>query len=129
MRFFLLLAVVCFSVPAFAALAPQYYEQARTNADSVIVVRVERVSGLALGDRGTCHVVGVVAAVERGTRYQVDARVTIGVPCRRLHADVPASGVQYKEVHELRRSRWGRAFLDANGDLALYQYDILAAYP
>jgi hypothetical protein len=126
----LILAVVSFAAPAFAALAPEYYEQARANADSVVVVRVERVAGLALmRASGDCRVSGVVEAVERGSRHSVGDALSIVVPCRRANAQIPASGVQYEEANELRRSRWGRAWLDANGELALYQYDILASYP
>jgi hypothetical protein len=129
MRLFLLLAVF-FAVPAFAALPPQYYEEARANAENVVVVRVERVAGLGLANGyGECRVTGTVAAVERGTRHSTAERLSIAVPCRRASANIPASGVQYEDMSELRRSRWGRAYLDANGNLALYQYDILAVYP
>jgi hypothetical protein len=130
MRVLFLLAAIFAAVPAFAALPPQYYEEARANAESVLVVRIERTAGLAFRrGYGDCHVFGVVEAVERGSRYSAGDAVRISVPCRRPNAQIPASGVQYEEVAELRRSRWGRAWLNVNGELALYQYDILASYP
>lgn len=130
MRALFLLAAIFVTVPAFAALPPQYYEEARANAESVLVVRVERTAGLAfMRGYGDCRVSGVVEAVERGSRYSAGDAVTISLPCRRQNAQIPASGVQYEDVSELRRSRWGRAWLNANGELALYQYDILASYP
>jgi len=66
-----------------------------------------------------------VEAVERGERYGVGQSIAIGAPCRRPNAQIPASGVQYEDAAELRRSRWGRAWLDPHGELALYQ----GAYP
>jgi hypothetical protein len=130
MRAVILLVAIFTTGPVFAALAPQYYEEARANAESVLVVRIERATGLPfMRGYGPCRVSGIVEAVERGSRYRVGEPITISVPCRRQNAQIPASGVQYEGVSELRRSRWGRAWLDAHGELALYQYDILASYP
>lgn len=130
MRALLLLAAIFAAVPAFAALPPQFYEEARANAESVLVVRIERVAGLPfIRWYGDCQVSGVVETVERGSRYRTGDPVHIAVPCMRENAQVPASGVQYEQVSELRRSSWGRAWLNADGELALYQYDILASYP
>jgi hypothetical protein len=130
MRALLLLAAIFAAVPAFAALPPQYYEEARANAESVLVMRIERVAGLPLMRwYGDCQVTGVVETVERGSRHRAGDTIHIAVPCMRENAQIPASGVQYEQASELRRSRWGRAWLNANGELALYQYDILALYP
>jgi hypothetical protein len=119
-----------FAVSAHAALEPRYYEEARQNADSVVVVRVERVAGLPFWrGYGDCRVTGRIEAVERGSRYAIGERIVIATPCHRAGAEMPTGGVQYKEHGELRRSRWGRAWLEADGSLALYQYDILAAAP
>ena len=130
MRALLLLAAIFTTVPAFAALPPQYYEEARANAESVLVVRIERVTGLPfMRWYGDCEIAGVIETVERGSRHRAGEVIHISVPCRRQNAQIPASGVQYEEVSELRRSRWGRAWLNADGELALYQYEILASYP
>ena len=130
MRAALLLVTLFFTLPAWAALAPEYYERARATAENVIVVRVERVGGLAPAHGyGNCRVYGVVGAVERGSRYGGGDEIAISVPCLRANGRPPASGVQYEGLNELRRSQWGRAWLNANGELALYQYDILASYP
>ena len=130
MRAVLILAVIFATTAAFAALPPQYYDEARANAESVLVVQIDRTLGLPImRGYGACRLSGRVAAVERGARYSVGEAVTISVPCRRQNAQIPASGVQYEDVGELRRSRWGRAWLNANGELALYQYEILASYP
>jgi hypothetical protein len=130
MRALFLLAAIFVNAPAFAALPPQYYEEARANAENVLVVRVERVAGLPfMRGYGDCRVSGVVETVERGSRHRTGETIQISVPCMRQNAQIPASGVQYEQVSELRRSHWGRAWLNANGELALYQYDILASYP
>jgi hypothetical protein len=121
-------ALALCSLSARAALPPHYYEEARRTADSVVVISVAHVRGLWLWrGYGDCRVSGRVERVERGERYRPDDPIVVDVPCRRAHAEIPASGVQYQDLNELRRSRRGRAWLTPDGALALYQYDILGA--
>lgn len=112
--------------PAIAALAPEYYQRARDEAASVVVISVERVRGLHFTrGNGACAVEGEVAAVERGDAYQIGQKVTITVPCRRRNAENIATGVVFQEFDALRASERGRAWLDAEGELALHQYEII----
>lgn len=130
MRILLLAALALMASPAFAVLAPEYYEAARREAAAVIVVEVEGVRGLGIGPGfGDCEVRGRVAAVERGGSHTEGQSIVIDVPCSRPGARVPAGPVIWQNHDDLRASRWGRAFLTADGRLALHQYDILAVYP
>lgn len=130
MRTLAFLFVTALATAAQAALSPQYYEEARNTADSVVIVRVDGVRQAPRSKGfGDCVVYGRVAGVERGDRYAAGDRISIDVPCRRPNADVPASGVLYENALELGRSRWGRAYLTTEGELALYQYDILPERP
>jgi hypothetical protein len=125
-----LCAAVALAGAAHAALAPQYYEEARRNADSIVVIHISEVDDLPFSrGYGDCTVRGRVAAVERGSRYAANQRIEITVPCKRNNAAVPASGVQWQDVRDLRRYRWGRAWLTPEGELALSQYEILRRYP
>lgn len=130
MRALVFALTIAFAGVAEAALAPQYYEEARNTADSVIVMRVDGVRQIPRSKGfGDCQVYGRISVVERGERYAAGDRISINVPCRRPRADVPASGVLYENANELSLSRWGRAWLTPEGELALYQYDILAERP
>lgn len=112
--------------PAIAALAPEYYEEARANAASVVVIDIERVRTPPLWRAtGDCVVEGRVAAVERGALHAVGDAISVRVPCRRPNADIPAGGVQWEEMGALKRSERGRAWLTPDGALALYQYEIV----
>lgn len=125
----LLSALVLASValPAHAALAPHYYEQARTQAADVVVIDVTSVTPppSAPTGHGRCVVAGTVAAVERGTRYTVGEEISVEVLCRYPHAEMMAGPVQWKDVATLSAAPHGRAFLN-NGEVALYQYDVLS---
>jgi len=120
--------LLAFAAPAFAALPPQYYQQARDNAADVVVIDVREVGSPPAQGYGDCAVSGTVAAVERGETYAVGDEITLAVPCMLPDARVPIGGVQWKGVEALRAAPAGRAFLN-NGALALYQYEILAAAP
>lgn len=125
-----LLALAALVDGAQAALAPQYYTEARTNADSVIVIRIHEVDGLDFSRAyGDCRVQGRVAAVERGSRYAVGQLVNIAVPCMRNNAAIPAGATQWQDYRDIRRYRWGRAWLTPEGELALSQYEIVRRYP
>ena len=70
------------AAPAWAELPPYVYEQARAEADTVMVITVREVIGLPDGqDSGTCVVRGVVAEIERGDRHAVGDAVSIDAPC------------------------------------------------
>lgn len=121
-----LLAAIAAATPAFAALAPQYYEQARREAAEVVVIRVERVEEPGFfRDHGDCTVIGKITAVERGRAYRVGSPARITVPCMKPDANIPAGGVQWQSMGRLKASKSGRAFMTAPGRLALYQYEIL----
>ncbi|MGE0594912.1 MAG: hypothetical protein AB7P07_00985 [Hyphomonadaceae bacterium] len=115
-----------FSAAAFAALPPQYYEQARRDADTIIVIEVANVGDPPTTQGfGTCVVQGRVIGVLRGSQYANGAPVRINVPCRFRNAPIPAGGVVYQDFEILQRARYGRAYLAPGGELALYQYEIL----
>ncbi|MFG1425655.1 hypothetical protein [Roseixanthobacter glucoisosaccharinicivorans] len=116
------------SAPAQALLAPQYYEQARKEAASVIVIAVNAVTPPSEG-YGACQVNGQVKAVERGAAYAVGQDVTLAVPCRKAGAQPPLGGTIYQDVDALRAAPFGRAYLDAQGALALSQYEMLKTWP
>ncbi|MEP9365921.1 hypothetical protein [Xanthobacter sp. VNH20] len=116
------------SAPAQALLAPQYYEQARNEAASVIVIAVRAVTPPDAGF-GSCRVAGRVQAVERGATYAVGQDVSLAVPCRKAGAQPPVGGTIYQDVDALRATPFGRAYLDAQGALALSQYEQLKTWP
>ena len=130
MRAFLLaLGLVCTVAPAMAALPPQHYEEARRTADTVVVIEVDHVSQPPMTQGfGECAVQGRVIGVERGAQYRVGAPIRLAVPCRFAAAPTPVGAVLYREFEVLQRARYGRAYLDASGRLALSQYDILNAW-
>ncbi|MFG1422329.1 hypothetical protein [Roseixanthobacter liquoris] len=117
-----------FTFAAQALLAPQYYEQARREAASVIVIAVSAVQPPEAGF-GICRVTGQVRAVERGAAYAAGQVVTLAVPCRKAGAQPPLGGTIYQEVDVLSAMPFGRAYLDAQGALALSQYEMLKAWP
>lgn len=115
-----------FASAAHAALAPQYYQQARDNAADVVVIAVSDVSALPADGYGTCTVTGEVAAVERGATYSVGQEISIAVPCMRPRANVPAGPAVWQRYEALRTPHHARAYLN-RGALALSQYEIIAA--
>lgn len=77
------------AAPAWAELPPYVYEQARAEADTVMIVAVREVTGLPDDqDSGTCVVRGVVAEIQRGDRHAVGDEVSIDTPC--IGPDYPA---------------------------------------
>lgn len=120
------LAASAVAAPAFAALHPKYYEEARRNAKEVVVFRVDKVTGKRPADGyGECLVSGRVQTVERGSHYRVGGPVRVAVPCVWPDAEVRVGGVIYQTPGELKRSKLARAWMDAPGKLALYQYETL----
>lgn len=77
---------------AQAMLAPQYYEQARTEARDVFTIDMETVEKPA-GSYGECKVSGVVVEVERGTAFKVGQKATLAVSCT-VGPDSPPPGPQ-----------------------------------
>ncbi|QTL05852.1 hypothetical protein J5J86_11455 [Aquabacter sp. L1I39] len=126
-------AVLCLALPALAPeakalLAPHYYEQARREAASVIVLEISAVTPPE-GAFGQCQVAGIVRRVERGTAFAAGQAATIGVPCATPQARPPLGGTIYQDMARLKAAPYGRAYLDAAGGLALSQYEALDALP
>lgn len=116
-------------LPALALMAPQYYEQARREAASVIVIKVANVEGPGPEGYGTCAVRGTVAKVERGAAYKAGQAVSLGVPCARPGVQPPIGGTIWQGVEALKVAPYGRAWLDAEGKVVLSQYQRLEAAP
>lgn len=116
------------AAPAFAALPPQYYEQARRDAADIVVIEVREVAPPpSTQGFGACTVTGRVIGVLRGATYQQGAEIQIDVPCMHQGARVPIGGVLYKPFEALRQAPYGRAYLN-DGALALYQYEMLSEW-
>lgn len=114
--------------PAAALMPPYVYEEARRDAASVIVIEVHGVKP-PQESFGACTVAGTVTRVERGTTYNKGQSVTIAVPCARPGARPPIGGTIWQPVESLEKSRFGRAYLDAAGQVVLSQYEQLATAP
>lgn len=112
---------------ALALLAPQYYEAARREAPSVVVIAVRGVAPPA-GGYGECGVSGQVRVVERGTAYKAGQIITIAVPCSKPGTQPPIGGTIWRAPDALK-TPFGRAYLDGKGALMLSQYEPLAALP
>jgi len=109
---------------AAALLPPQAYAEARANAANVVVIDVD---GVEFVSDSLCAVSGRVAQVERGEKYEAGAEVRIDTPCRGHVAVMPMPGpVIYQDSAALQASTRGRAYLDAEGRLARWKYEIIA---
>ncbi|MBP7705314.1 MAG: hypothetical protein KA105_08565 [Caulobacter sp.] len=117
----LLLAAVV-ATPAAALLPPRYYQEARDKAAHVVVFDVTHV-GVPAGVSGDCNVEGKVIRDERGDLKPGDA-VKMAVPCRTPLATPMPGPVIWQDMEALSRSAHGKAYLDAEGNLALYQYEL-----
>ena len=118
------------STGAMALMAPEYYMKARENAPDVVIVKIASVTAPPdSAGFGACRVEGVVAQVQRGTRHAVGAPLTLAVPCRKQGAQPPLGPVIWNAFDELRAAPYGRAWLEADGTLALHQYEMLTALP
>lgn len=115
--------------PALALMAPQYYEQARREAQNVIVIKVAAVEGPGPEGYGSCSVRGAVAQVERGAAFTRGQAVTIGVPCARAGVQPPIGGTIWQGLDALKAAPYGRAWLDDAGQVVLSQYERLDAAP
>ena len=109
---------------AQAALAPQYYQQARDSAPNVIVLEIDRVTAPAR-DHGACQVAARVKVVERGDLYRNGQAITVSVPCMTPNAQVPAGPPVGQPGGELNRGWPARAWVAADGELALDQFELL----
>jgi hypothetical protein len=115
--------------PAAALMAPQYYQQARDEASDVLVIVMLSVVPPP-GLTGPCQVKGRVFNIERGAkRYEVGQTVTFGVMCRKGNAKIPAGGVMWTDRKALETAKAARAFLTPEGEIALYQFDLLPELP
>lgn len=119
------LALGLWATAASAAMAPEVYETARTEAPDVVVIAIAGATPPPTGDYGDCEVTGTVLIVERGSRYRVGDPISLTVACARRDADYPDGGPIYEELTSLLASTYGRAFLAADGTLALWQYEQL----
>lgn len=111
------------ATPAMAALAPQYYQQARDNAPNVIVFDVVDVTtpDEAAGD---CLVTAKVIRAERGDQYKAGDKLVIAVPCRAANATVRSGPTVWQDRDALVRSAHGKAYLGEDGTLVLDQYQL-----
>lgn len=113
--------------PAFAALAPEYYRKARDEAAHVVVFKVMKVEAKRPSNgRGECTVRGKVERVERGAHYRVGGPISVKVPCLWPNAEMMAGPVMWQTPAGLKASKRGRAWMNAPGELALYQYERLS---
>lgn len=78
----LTIALMATAAPALAELPPHVYQRARADADTVMIIEVREVVGLADGQAsGTCVVRGMAAEIQRSDRYRVGDHVSIATPC------------------------------------------------
>lgn len=124
----LLAALGLWVAPAAALMPPSVYENARDTATSVVVLEVTRVSPPAAGF-GECRVDGVVRQLERGTAFVPGSAVTLKVPCAKPGAQPPLGGTIYQQLESLEAAPYGRAWLDAAGQVVLSQYQQLQHLP
>ncbi|MFG1343573.1 hypothetical protein V5F59_01655 [Xanthobacter autotrophicus DSM 431] len=117
-----------FAGPALALMPPYVYETARREAKSIIVIEVSKVD-TPRREFGTCTVAGTVKVVERGEAFRPGQTVQLAVPCERQGASPPLGGTIYQQMEKLAQSRFGRAWLDAEGKVVVSQYEQLAALP
>lgn len=114
--------------PASALMPPYVYETARRDAKSVIVLAVDAVKTPRI-EFGSCVVTGTVKLVERGTAFTPGQTVELAVPCATRDASPPLGGTIYQSMEKLQKSRFGRAWLDADGKVVVSQYEQLEALP
>ena len=108
--------------PALAVMAPQYYEQARNEAPEVVIIEVASVKPPSGRDFGECLVRGRINRVERGRR-RVGEHLELSVSCAGPRAQIPSGGTLWQDLERLKHSRYGRAFLGADG--GVISYDML----
>lgn len=111
------------ATPAVAALPPEAYERARAEATDVVVFDVTHV-GAPSGVQGDCIVEGKVIRSERGERFRPGDPIRLSVPCRTPLATPMPGPTVWQDMEALQRSAHGRAHLDADGSLALGQYEL-----
>jgi hypothetical protein len=128
MRWMAFALALMFAAPALAALPPQYYDQARRDATDVIVIEVAEVGQPPVTGYGNCTIRGRVIGVLRGHRYQRGYSAVIQVPCRYERSQTLVGGILYQTFEQLRTYPYGRAYLDASGQLALSQYEPLSQW-
>ena len=120
----LALAAALTATAAQAALAPQYYQQARDQAPNVVVLEITAVTPPA-ADHGDCKVAARAHQVERGDLYRNGQAFTVSVPCVTPRAQIPAGPVVWQRREDLRAGARARAWMDGGGGLALYQFQLL----
>lgn len=118
------LGLVLVAGAAQAALAPQYYQNARDTAANVVVLKITRVTP-PQSDQGECKVAGKVRQIERGTLYKARQAIVVQVPCMTPGALVPTGPTIWQWTTELKRGAQARAWINADGSLAQDQFQIL----
>ena len=87
---------------------------------SMVIIEVASVTPPPGGrDMGECLVSGRVNRVERGPR-QVGKHLALSVSCAGPHAQIPSGGTLWQDLERLKHSRFGRAFLGADGGVIAY---------
>ena len=126
-RAYLLAAMLALAVPAtHAALAPEYYQQAREQAPHHLQVRVERVTLLRRQTLGNCEMEASVLRDFRGTLEE-------GAPLR-FALNCTAPGVRpmpgpnaWHDYETLKATRFMEGFFRANGVPVYGQLDAIAS--
>lgn len=126
MRALAFAAALMMAAPAFAQLPQPYYDQARRDASSIVVIELRDVSPPPYTQGfGNCVVRGRVIGVLQGTRHRQGQDIRLDVPCAHRGAPTPVGAAMWQDFETLRQSPYGRAYLAGDGTLALYQYEPL----
>lgn len=125
-------AALCIaSTAAWAALPPSVYEDARRDAEAIVVLQVDRVD-FPRSTPGSCVAHGTIEAVERDASESLreGAAMTLTVMCADARDVVPDGPVLWTDVDDLDRASRVRAWVDQgeNGgwEIVRSQSEILA---
>lgn len=111
---------------AQAALAPDYYEEARRSAPNHLQIKVLEV-GAPNGGMGKCAVDGEVVRLFRGT-FAPGTKLTFDVSCYD-YGQIPDGGTLWTDYDALKDAKFLEAFMsaDAQPKIALDQVEIIVA--
>lgn len=111
---------------AFAVMPPQVYADARRDAEHHIQMRIDDVKGLGwFQDHGACEVRGEVVRVFRGD-LEVGAPLTLAVDCAKPKARLAPGPQLWTPWRALREAGYLEAFLTEEGEIALWQSQLLS---
>lgn len=110
--------------PAFAVLAPEYYEEARRSAPNHVQIEIEDVSGPS-GGMGACDVEGKVVTVFKGD-LAPGAKLRFDVACYD-YGTIPSGPTLWTDYDALDEAKYLEAFMsaDAKPKIALDQVEII----